>query len=173
MLPITELSALSLSWKQPSTWRREYLLVSDSGTHGRLVFPSVWKQVIEAECGAEAWSFERKSLIKRQVTVTRAGEGTPCAVYSPKVLGTGGTLELDGSSYQFGGNLLQTKYQFSDPNGETAITFHKRGVMRITVEVEIATRVLSRAELPLLVTAGMVAILFHRQDTSAAAAAGS
>jgi len=170
MLPLTELSALSLAWKQTSAWRREYLLVSDSGTHGRLALPSVWKQIIEAACGGETWRFERRGLFNRQVLITRAGDQSPIAIYHPKTLGAGGRLELGGSGYQLFSNFWQTRFQFNDPNGETAITFYKRGWFRISVSVEIATWALSRAELPLLVTTGMVAILFHDQDAAAVSA---
>jgi hypothetical protein len=173
MLPITELSALSLSWQQPSAWRREYLLISDSGTHGQLVFPSVWKQIVEAECGGEGFSFQRTGFFKRQVWITRRGEKEAFAAYYPNAWGSGGVVELGGAIYNFRGNFWQTRYEFTAPDGEVVLAFSKRGLFRTTVDVEVHPEAFQLAELSLLVTLGMVAILLHHQDAAAAAAATS
>jgi hypothetical protein len=171
MLPISELSALTLTWQQPSAWRREYRLVSDSGAHGLLAFTSFWKEIIEGECGGEAWTFQRTGFFKRQVLITRAGENQPFAAYYPDTWGSGGRLELGGASYQFSSNFWHTRYEISGPDGEPAVAFEKSGVFRTTVAVQIAPAALRRAELPLLVTLGMVALLLHHQDAAAASAA--
>jgi hypothetical protein len=171
MLPISELSALSLDWQQPSAWRREYRLVSDSGTHGRLAFTSFWKEIIEGECGGEAWTFQRTGFFKRQVLITRVGENEPFSAYYPDTWGSGGRLELDGASYQFGSNFWHTHYEFSGPDGQAAVSFDKSGLFRTSVAVQVAPEALRWSELPLLVTLGMVALLLHHQDAAAASAA--
>jgi len=171
MLPISELSALSLTWQQPSAWRREYLLLSDSGTHGRLAFTSFWKEIIEGECGGEAWIFQRTGFFKRQVLVSRAGDSAPFAVYYPDTWGKGGKLELGGAIYQMSSNFWMTRYELSGPGGQPAVVFHKRGTFRTSVAVQVAPEALRWTELPLLVTLGMVATLLHHQDAAAASAA--
>jgi hypothetical protein len=171
MLPISELSALSLTWQQPSAWRREYLLLSDSGTHGRLAFTSFWKEIVEAECGGEAWTFQRTGFFKRQVLISRAEESQPFAVYYPDTWGSGGRLELGGASYQFGSNFWHTRYEFCGSDGQPAVVFYKSGVFRTTVAVQVVPEALRWTELPLLVTLAMVAILLHHQDAATASAA--
>ena len=173
MLPISELSALSLTWQQPSAWRREYLLVSDSGTHGRLAFTSFMKQIIEGECGYEAWTFQRTGFFKRQVLISRAGDAEPFAVYVPDTWRTGGRLELGGAIYQMHSNFWQTRFEFCQMDGEPVVAFHRRGTFRTSVAVQVAPEALRWPELPLLVTLGMVAILLHQQDAAAASAAGA
>jgi hypothetical protein len=173
MLPISELSALSLTWQQPSAWRREYLLVSDSGTHGRLAFTSFWKQIIEGECGGEDWTFQRTGFFKRQVLVSRAGEAAPFAVYYPDTWHPGGTLELGRAGYRLSSNFWMTRFELSGPGGQPVVAFQKSGMFRTSVAVQVAPEALRWPELPLLVTLGMVAILLHQQDTAAASAAGA
>ena len=66
--------------------------------------------------------------------------------------------------YAFSSNFWQSRYTFSGADGGTAVVFHKGGVLRTTVTVEIAAEALRGEALPLLVALGMVAILLHHQE---------
>jgi hypothetical protein len=173
MLPISELSALSLSWKQPSAWRQEFLLVSDSGTHGRLAFTSWWKEIAEVEVGAEAFVMQRTGFFRRQVNIRRAGEAELLAVYYPNAWSYGGTLELGSLSYKFSSNFWQTRHEFRRVDGLLVLVLHPRGLLRSTVDLEIPPEALRLPELPLLVALGMVLILLHHHDAAAASAASA
>ena len=168
MIPISELSALSLSWKQPSAWRQEFLLVSDSGTHGRLAFTSWWKEIAEVEVGAEAFVIQRTGFFRRQVQISRAGEAEPFAYYYPNTWSYGGTLELGHRAYKFSSNFWQNRREFIREDGLTALVLHRRGFFRTTVGLEIPPEALRLPELPLLIALGMVLILLHSRDAAAA-----
>ena len=174
MLPISDLSALSLVWKQPSAWRREYLLISDSGTHGRLVIPSMWKEVAKAQCGLEAFTFQRTGFFKRQVLITRQGEHDPMAAYLPDTWRRGGRLDLPGgSTYLFTTNFWQTRFEIKPEGGQPVLVLHKSGLFRMTVQVEVSPAAMQLPELPMLVTLGMYTIHLRQQDAAAASAATS
>ena len=173
MLPITELSALSLSWKQPSVWKQEFLLVSDSGTHGRVRFPSIWKEIAEVEVGGEAYSMQRTGFFKRQVRIRRPGEAEPLAVYYPNTWSYGGTLELDSHTYKFSSNFWQTRHEFSRAGGLPVMVMHQRGMLRTTVDLKIAPEAFALPELPLLIALGMVLIQLHSHDAAAASSAAA
>ena len=168
MIPISELSALSLSWKQPSAWRQEFLLVSDSGTHGRLAFTSWWKEIAEVEVGAEAFVIQRTGFFRRQVQISRAGEAQPFAFYYLNTWSNGGTLELGSLSYKFSSNFWQNRFEFCREDGQTALLLHKSGFIHTTVDLEIPPEALRLPELPLLIALGMVLIQLHSHDAAAA-----
>ena len=168
MLPISELSALTLAWKQPSIWKQEFLLVSDSGTHGRLAFTSRWKEIAEVEVGGEAYVIQRTGLLKRQVQIRRPGNAEPFAIYSTNTWRTGGQLELGGISYTFSSKSWQRRHKFSRADGQEVLAMHQRGVFRTTVDLQIPPKALVLPELPLLIALGMVLIQLHSHDAAAA-----
>jgi hypothetical protein len=171
MLPISDLAQLSLAWKQPSAWRREYHLVSDSGQHGWLAFTSAWRETAEAEIGGQRWTFNRSGFFKRQVLIAHAQEAEPFAVYYPHTWRTGGKLELGSAGYEFSSNFWMTRFEVWGAGDQPLVTFHKGGFFRMTVGVEIEPGASRLPELPLLVALGLYIILLHERDAGAAAAA--
>ena len=171
MNTLTNLSLQSLAWKQPSIWRRGFILESAAGEIGSLAFTSAWREVAEAECAGQVWTFDRTGFFKQQVLAWRYGEEDPQAVYHPHTWRGGGTLELvDGRSFEFEFNFWQTRFEVRAAGGESCVVFYERGFLRQTVDVEVQPAVSGLDVLPLLICLGMYLILLKQNDGAAAGA---
>ena len=169
--PLSPLSLASLAWRQPSALERRFELNYNFGNLGWLAFTSAWRETAEAEIGMQGWKFDRVGFFRRKVLIWHKGEQEPFATYQPHTWRPGGWLELpSGSSYELNSNFWSSRFELRTADERVLLTFHKSGVFRTSVEIEVDPAAARLPELPLLVAFGMYAILLHQHDAAAAGA---
>ena len=90
---IADVVSKGLTWTQPSTWTRAYVLGAGVEQVGRLEFPSMFGTLAQAETGDGCWTFKRVGFWQQHASIRACGSDQDLAVFRNNTWQNGGTLE--------------------------------------------------------------------------------
>lgn len=178
MKSLNEAEQEHLNWTQPKATHQLFELKSKDDLFGTLKFPKSVGSLAEAETLQGKWTFKRVGFFTTKITVRKTGEENDLAVFKPNLMASSGSLEFsDGKKFQWqAANFWQTKFEFSETDGETIVTFrsgtedHKlKDWFKTQARVEISEQKTDLPELSIMVLLGWYLIIVLQMDSSTGA----
>ena len=171
MRRIAEVVPQTLKWEQPSALKLRYeLRTGGDELAATLHFKSSFGSFATAESADGCWTFKRIGFFQTKATIRACGSDNDIAIFKNNTWSGGGTLELpDGRTFRASTNFWQTRFGFETESGEKLIEFQQRGLLHLSVTVDIHPSAVRMAELPLMVTFGCYLIVMMDMDSAVCA----
>jgi hypothetical protein len=160
-----------LKWVEPSMIKKEYELRSGEEAIAFLKFRSSFGTMATGESGDGCWTFKRTGFFKTKITIRKSESETEVGTFINGNWNDGGTLEVtDGRKLFFTTNFWNTKLDLKDENENVLMTYHTKGLLKTTAELEISKTAERIYGLPWIIMLGWYLIIMMHEESAAAAA---
>ncbi len=171
MKAFDELENQNIQWVQPSAWRNDFELQTDTGEVLAQLHLHFWIDKADLETFGNRWLFTTSGIFNRKTTVTSVGTGEVYATYhhnkSTLTMRTGATFRFKNAN--FWGN----KKAWVDEEDNPIVGFKTGGSFRFNSEIDMDPNSIDMKGMPVLVYLGWYLLIKERGAAAAVVVAAT